>query len=508
MGDRHVFGHFVLDAARGALARDGTPVPLGHRGLCLLQALLAANGKVVTKAELMDAAWPGAMVEESNLSVQIAGLRKLLGPAPSGNAWIATVPRIGYRFVCNSSAGATGGVVVAERADKPVIAVLPLANRGGDTAEDYLADGIGEDIIVALSRFRWFQVLSRSASFAFRGGDASPRRVHLELGARYVVEGSVRKAGERVRITVQLVDALAGAELWAERYDLAVTDVFAVQDEIAERVVGAIEPELLASEATQAVTRHTGNVTAWHLVRRGTWNFHKVGRATHFAARDMFREACLIDPLLPEAHIWLARVSAGILAYGWSDDPAAARAEGLDAGLAAIRLDERDPYAHYALAIVSAYAGRLDQARRSAERAVELNPSFALGHLMLGMAQLYGGDAANAADALAHGLRLNRHDPQSFVWHNLLAWAHLFSGAPERGLGAALAGLTIRPDWRANLEVAACCHAALGEPGAARRWLKEMEAIPPSDGDALDPLRAANPDWERLRRDLLKTARE
>jgi hypothetical protein len=158
---------------------------------------------------------------------------------------------------------------------------------------------------------------------------------------RYLLEGSVRKSSQRIRISVQLIDAASAKHLWAERYDLELTEVFAVQDEIAERVAGAIEPELLKSEGAQAAARHTGNMTAWDLVRRGTWHFHQVTRENHLKARELFRQACKLDHELPEAHIWLARVSAGVVPYGWSDNPVADLQEGVDAALKAIQLDER-----------------------------------------------------------------------------------------------------------------------------------------------------------------------
>jgi hypothetical protein len=206
------------------------------------------------------------------------------------------------------------------------------------------------------------------------------------LGARYALHGSVRYSTQRLRISVQLIDTTVGAHLWAERYDLPLSDVFAIQDEIAERVVGAIEPELLKSESRLAVARHTGNMTAWDLVRQGMWHFHKVTREGHRTARELFRRACAIDPDLPEAHSWLGRVSAGIIAYGWSDDAIADGREGTNAATRAVALDPRDPYSYYALAIVSCYAGSANTAALAAQSAINLNSSFALGHLVLGMA--------------------------------------------------------------------------------------------------------------------------
>jgi tetratricopeptide (TPR) repeat protein len=170
-----------------------------------------------------------------------------------------------------------------------------------------------------------------------------------------------------------------------------------------------------------------------------------VTRKNHFKARELFRQACKLDPELPEAHLWIGRVSAGIVAYGWSEAPHNNIREGVESALTAIRLDEKNPYAHYALAIVSTYGRALDRATAAAERAIELTPSFALGHLLLGMARLFSGKASEAVPPLERDLRLNPYDPQNFVWLNLLGLAHLFSEHPDRALDAAMKAQRIRP---------------------------------------------------------------
>ena len=254
------------------------------RACKLLLTLLRAPGQVLSKADLMRAAWSDAAVEESNLSVQIAALRKQLGPSHDGGEWIATVPRAGYRFIGSVTSQPDtdrGAAVETEGDHRPSIAVLPFINLGGDKEQEYLADGITEDIITALTRFRWFFVIARNSSFAYKDKSSDAKQVARDLGVRYVLEGSVRKSGQRVRISAQLVDAHSGNQIWAERYDLELTELFAIQDEIAERVAGAIEPELLKTEGAQAAARHTGNMTAWDLVRRGTWHFHQVTRENH-----------------------------------------------------------------------------------------------------------------------------------------------------------------------------------------------------------------------------------
>ncbi len=488
------FGNFVLDPQRGTLQRDGETLAIGNKGLILLETLLSSRGQIVSKEALLDAAWPDTAIEESNLSVQIAALRKILGPAPDGGAWIATVSRSGYRFVENDG----GSGYIAPRLsgpplNRPSIIVLPLQNASGDPAQDYLADGITEDIITALTRFRWFSVAARNASLV--------GRTAREIGAHYLLDGSLRKSDQHMRITVQLSDVSTESTIWAERYDLELTEVFAIQDEIAERVAGAIEPELLKSEGVQAAARHTGNMTAWDLVRQGTWHFHQIVRPGHVRARELFRKACELDPGLPEAHIWLARVNAGMIAYGWSDDRDADTDEGISAALTAIGLDERNPYAHYGLAIVNTFAEQLDHAIRAAQKAIEVVPTFALGHYVLGMARLFNGEPVHAIKALEYGVKLSPYDPHMFVWFNMLAVAQLLAGEPAKARDSSLRALDIRPGWPRTFEILACCHAALGDWEEARKWSRQFHLLGGATGDILAPLRNHNPHFaDQLRR--------
>ena len=278
-----------------------------------------------------------------------------------------------------------------------------------------------------------------------------------------------------------------------------------MQDAIAERIAAAVEPELLLRHGLQ-VAPHTGNVTAWDLVRQGTFNFHKVTRPTHLLARRLFREAAELDPMLPEAQIWRARVNAGLIAYGWTENPAADGKEGLDAALRAIYLDARNPYAHYALAIVSAYTGRADQAILAAERSIELGPGFALGYLVLGMARLFVGDAA-APRAAGSRPRLNPHDPQNAVWFNLLMLALFFSGDVEGALDTGRAALKARPDWPAAAPHSGVLPHGLGTWPEARRLSAAAGDLPEPAGDALGPFRDGNKEWAARLEGLLREAK-
>jgi len=509
---RFAFGPFLLDTARGTLTRDGAAVPVGQRGLRILQALLEAGGEPVSKSELMQFAWPGLFVEDSNLSVQVTALRKLLGTPPRAGAdWILTVPRLGYRLpgiaAIEESQLAPVEHGTAELRGRPGIAVLPFAHAGDDPAQEYVADGVTEALITALTRFRWFMVTGRNASHVYNLRPAEAR-VAAELGVRYLVEGSVRRSGARVRISARLVEAPGGACLWAEQYDVADAELFDVQDRLAHQVAGAIEPELLKSSGSLAARRQFGSVSAWDLVAQGSWFFHHVTRPTHLKARELFRQASRIDSELVEAQLWLGRANAGLVAYGWSDDTVADLREGRAAALAAVQLDEKSPYSHYALAIVSSYADEFALALRSADKAIELNPSFALGHLVHGMAALFAGQAARSAHSLEEGLGLNRYDPQNFVWYTLLALAMLFDNRPEHALEHAIAALKVRPTWHPALRVAAAASAAAGHAAAAKEWHRQWAEMQTGAGDALQPLWRGNPKWARRIENLLEKAEE
>jgi TolB-like protein len=505
MPTTYQFGPFRLDADAEVLFRGTEVTGLGRRPVALLRVLVQQAGAPVSKGTLIEAAWSGLTVEESNLPVQIAALRRVLGEEPGGETWIETLPRRGYRFAGpvvtiedTRSAPLASGITEQgsghPAGEQPSIAVLPFMNLSGADDQQHFGYAIADDIITALTRFRWFFVIARQSSFAFRDSTIDVRDIARRLGVRYVLEGSHRQAGQRVRITAQLIDAATGSHIWANRYERDLADIFAIQDDIAGSVAGAIEPELLKRESHRSAEA-AGDMTAWELVRRGVWYFHHVAPETHLQARDLFRAAAKLEPQLPDPHIWLARVSGGIALWGWSREPEAVCREGLGAALAAISLDEQSPYAHYGLAITSCGANQLEQAERAAERAIALNPSFALAHLVRGMATLYLGKAEDAKAALRHGLRLNSHDPHNFVWFDLLALAHLFTGEIESAVEAATQALKIRPASNLTLKVMTICCAASGQASDARRCLAVASQAMDHSIAILAPLMARNPGW-------------
>jgi adenylate cyclase len=390
----------------------------------------------------------------------------------------------------------------AEHKDKPSIAVLPFTNLSGDTEQEYLAEGIADDILTALAKSRWLFVVARSSSFAFKSKALETDQIAKRLGVRYVLSGSVRRSGTRIRVSTHLIEAETGGSLWAERYDRDFTDLLALQDEVAEAVAGAIEPELLKKEGQRGAERPQ-SLTAWDLVRRGVWEFHKIRRESHLVARELFLKAIQAEPTSADGYSWLARVEAGLAAYGWSDDPDSALKSGMEAALKAVELDERNPYSQYAVAVTHMSAGRSETAIRAAQKAVALSPTFALGHLILGGSYVYAGRAQDAIQPLERGLRLSPFDPQNFTWSFFLALSYYFAGDPATGLEDAKRALALRPHWAPALTLIALCSSALGKGEEAQDALSELRKCTKAGGDLMGLIARYNRPWaERIAQQL------
>jgi TolB-like protein len=266
------FGPFRLDADAEILFRGAEPIVLGQRAVALLRLLLERAGAPVSKDALIEAAWPGLAIEDSNLTVQIAALRRVFDEAAGGGGWIETMPRRGYRYVGpvvatgNSPTEAMPRTLPLALPDKPSVAVLPFSNLSGDPEQEYFADGMVEDIIAGLSRIKWLFVVACNSSFTYKGITVDAKRVGRELGVRYLLQGSVRKDGGRVRISAQMIEAETGGHLWTERFDRPLDDIFKLQDEIALNVVGGIEPSLRRAEVERVKRKRPDSLDAYDLV--------------------------------------------------------------------------------------------------------------------------------------------------------------------------------------------------------------------------------------------------
>jgi len=301
------------------------------------------------------------------------------------------------------------------------IAVLPFANMSGDPEQDYFADGISEDIITGLSKLPQLFVIARNSSFTFKGQNVHVQDVGTKLGVRHVLEGSVRKSGNRVRITAQLIDAASGGHLWAERFDRDLTDIFAVQDDVTQHIVGALAVNLTVDEQQRLSSEHTRNPEAYDCFLRGRELWHGLTEATNIAARDLLLRAIELDPKFAAAHAFLA------LTYGldylnrWGASPSTAMEHAEQAAGRAVALDDADPWAHWALSMIYLYTRRHDAALSECERVVALNPNFAEGYVSFGEVLHYSGSNEEALRCFDRGMALNPYFPDVLLHFRALA---------------------------------------------------------------------------------------
>jgi adenylate cyclase len=314
--------------------------------------------------------------------------------------------------------------------DKPSIAVLPFDNMSGDPEQEYFSDGIAEDVITSLSRFRSLFVIARSSTFTYKGHTVDIKRIARELGVRYVVEGSVRKAGNRVRITAQLIDAASGNHLWADRFDGALDDVFDLQDQITEQIVVAVEPEIQRRERERARRKPPENLDAWENLQRGLSHFYRMNKTDHAEAIRLFRQAVAQDPEFATAHAHLAEALWMSVPWGFAEDTAkalvgAARA----AAERAISLDPNEPVARTILGRIHSFAGEIEMSIGEMQAAIAINPNMAWGYYSLGWIYHYG--ASQPEQALPHfdaALRLSPRDPRRWLYF-------MVKGSALRALG-------------------------------------------------------------------------
>src|SRR6202042_1896918 len=334
-----VFGECVLDTDRRELSRRSEPVAVGPQVFDLLIHLIENRDRVVSKDELFDVIWRGRTISESTLTSHVNFARRAIGDTGEEQRLIRTIPRKGFRFVggvreapppsaaTSSVAETTTSLGALKLPDQPSVAVLPFLNLSGDPDQDYFADGVVEDIIGALSRMRWLFVIARNSSFTYKGRAVDVKQVGRELGVRYVLEGSVRKAGNRVRVTGQLIDATAGAHLWADRFDGAMEDIFELQDQVTISVVGAITPTLERAEIGRAVLKPTDSLDAYDHYMRGIASAYRWTNDGTSEALQHFSRAIELDPKFALAHALATSCYAWRKANGWAANSACEIAE-------------------------------------------------------------------------------------------------------------------------------------------------------------------------------------
>src|SRR5438067_2014627 len=489
------FDDCEIDLERRELRRAGMAVHVEPQVFDLL-AYLAQNGdRVVSKDEIFASIWEGRIVSDSTLTSRINAARTAVGDSGKAQKLIRTVPRKGLRFVgdvrtepdrpepadtLNSPPDATDGPTRAalQLPDRPAIAVLPFINMSGELEQEYFSDGISEDIITGLSKLRWFFVIARNSSFTYKGKSVHMRQIAEELGVGYVVEGSVRKSGDRVRITAQLNDVSTGSHIWAERYDRGLADVFAVQDEITEAIVAAIEPQLYAAENFRSLRKAPDSMDAWDLVMRALSHYWRVTRQDNVVAQALLEKATAIDPNYGQALGLLAASHTFSAHMGWADMaktvPIAERA-----ALAAIRADSEDPWAHFALAGVYLLNRRFEDCLAEFELTLRLNPNFSIGHGYYGVALAYCGRWQEGDRAARHALRLSPRDPFAAIYCGVAAYSQFVGRNYEEAIRLSRESIRHRADFVGAHRVLTAAAAMAGHDDVASAALAELRRVQP-----------------------------
>jgi TolB-like protein len=508
---QYAFEDFVLDPERRELVRGPEPIALGPQVFDLLLYLVRNREHVVSKDELLDGVWEGRAVSESTLTSHINWARKAIGDNGQEQRLIRTVARKGFRFVGDvreeqpsaglGSAGPGSGVSHEPRAlgqelpDKPSIAVLPFLNLSGDSAQDYFIDGVVEDIISALSRIRWLFVIARNSSFTYKDRAVDVKQVSRELGVRYVMEGSMRKAANRVRITGQLIDATTGMHLWAERFEGTLDDLFELQDQVATSVVGAIAPQLERAEIERALRKPTESLDAYDYYLRGMANFHQGSRQAIAEALPLFHRAINLDPSFASAYGMASSCHYWRKMNNWMIDRMQDSAEGARLANRAVELGANDAVAlsrgGHALAH---FGGDLDRGAAAVDRALVLNPNLSTAWFLSGFQRISRGEHDEAIERFGHAMRLSPLDPEMFQMQTGTAMAHMFARRFDVACEWAEKASRELPNLLRVSAFSAASYALCGRMDEARRALQRLRRLDPT-------LRISNvEDWVVLRR--------
>lgn len=364
--------------------------------------------------------------------------------------------------------------------DKPSIAVLPFNNMSGDPEQEFFSDGISEDIITALSKFGWFFVTARNSTFSYKGASTDIKQIGVELGVRYVMEGSVRKAGKRIRVTAQLIDATTGNHLWAERYDREIEDIFDLQDEITETVSATIAPQLMAAENERVKRKRPENMEAWELVMRFQPLFWRMNGADLTEAQDLLRGAIERDPEYGLAHALLGFSYVWGAWMGWGNDPRHQLPLAEPTARRALELDNQEPWAHLAMSTANGYARRHDEAIADTQRALVLNPNLSFAYTWLGVMFGYAGRVEEADQALDRALRISPRDPINAMLPVFRAIGYFTAARDDEVRALTQETIKVRPDMLGAWRLYTISSALLGDLEDAKRGLEETKRLQPT----------------------------
>lgn len=492
---RFAFEDCVLDIGRRELTRQAEAISVGPQVFDLLVYLVRNAERVVSKDDVLDAVWGGRAISESTLTSHINAVRKAIGDSGGEQRLVRTIPRKGFRFVADvrtveppgrePDRGLQAGDLSSSRGpslpEKPSIAVLPFQNLSGDVEQAYFADGVVEDIISALSRARWLFVIARNSSFAYQGRRVDVKEVGHELGVRYILEGSVRKAQDRVRITGQLIEAGTGAHLWSERFEGTLDDIFELQDRIATSVAGAIAPQVELAEIERAKRNPTRCATAYDCYLRGLAHLHRGTRASMDEALTLFQKTIEIDRESASAHAMAAWCYFWRKVNGWMIDRDKETTDGLRLAQRAIELGRDDAVAltrgGHALAH---FTGDLDSGIALLDRAVFLNPNLASAWFLGGFLRTWHGECESAIEHFERAMRLSPVDPERYRMQAGIAMAHLFAGRIETASQWAERSYGNLPSFLMVVALIAATRALSNRRDDARRAIEEVRKLDPA----------------------------
>lgn len=483
------FEKYVLDTNRRELRQGGELVDLAPRVFDILVYLIRHRDRVISKDDLMAAVWGGRIVSESALTTRLNGARTAIGDSGEQQRLIRTLPRKGVRFVgevheerqpADSPAGDTPIARLVSQ-EQPSIVVLPFANLSGDPLQDYFTDGVVEDITTELSRFSELFVIARNTSFTYKGQAVDVRAVGRDLGVRYALEGSVRKVEKRVRITGQLIDAESGKHIWADRFESSIDDIFALQDQMAHSVVGAIAPKLEQAEIERAKRRPTESLSAYDCFLRGMASWHDWTRAGHDAALKQFYRAIELDPMFARPHALAAGCFLMRKSNGWVADRVAETAETNRLARLGAEVGRPDAVAlawsAHALAHV---VGDIKAGITLIDHALRLNPNLAVAWQRSGWIHVYAGEPEVAIEHVRTAMRLSPLDPLMHLAYSAIAYGYFFLGDLDQSSAWSGRALQMRPDWPAAVRVAAMSHALAGRERQAQRAMTRLRALQPA----------------------------
>ncbi len=478
---RYLFDDCALDLDRRELHRGAGQVAVEPQVFDLLALLIRHRDRVVSKDDLLATIWQGRIVSESTLFNRINAARKAIGDAGDRQRLIKTLPRKGLRFVgeVREEGGESSPSPELSLPDRPSIAVLPFADMSGDAGrEEHFADGISEDLITGLARIRWLFVIARNSTFAYKHRAADAKQVSRELGVRYILGGSVRRAGDRLRVTAQLVDATTGGHLWSDRYERQVGDVFAVQDDITRSVAAAIEPRLLAAEGIRALARSPQHLGAWELVAQAQTHFWRMSRADHQAAIEPLRRAIESHPDYAPAHGRLGFCLVFAAHMGWIGADQGLLA-GRDHAIRAIALDDCDPWGHIALGYWAMMERRTEESIAAFRQAVTLNPNSAAAHSHLSRGFAFAGRDREAIEHGNDAIRLSPLDPEMALFLGAIAVAHYTAGRYDLAAHFTTEALRLRPGFQGAQRLRCASLARSGRVGEARAFLADVRREQP-----------------------------